>query len=119
LFLYNETIVNCIADSTLSAQQMAELTNMWYQAYSLEQQGLLNNTWYIVGIIFIILFGLLLLGIIVYCAVKSYEGSVSESPFEDAPSSTEASGTAPTKFKKQYQYSVRPYPRAASSLKTN
>lgn len=84
LYLYNQTIVTCIADSTLSALQMAELTNMWYQAYSLEQQGLLNNTWYIIGIVFIVAFGLLVLGITIYCVVKSYEGSVkSASPFDE------------------------------------
>lgn len=125
LYLYNQTVVTCIADSTLTMQQMAELTSMWYQAYSLEQQGLLNNTWYIVGIIFIILFGLLLLGIIVYCAVKSYEGTVSESPFEEPG----GSGVAATPLKNPVQgYQIvsaavtggkgRPYTRSAiSSLK--
>jgi len=72
LYLYNQTIVECIDQSTLSAQQMAELTNMWYTAYQLEQEGRLNSTWYYVGIVFIVLFGVLLLGIVVYCVVINY-----------------------------------------------
>ena len=72
LSLYTQVVVQCVDQSTLTSQQMAELDNMWYTAVQLEQQNRLNDTWYIVGIIFIILFFLLLTGIIVYCFVKNY-----------------------------------------------
>jgi hypothetical protein len=73
LQVYNQTIVECISESTLSSQQMIELTNMWYTAYTLEQQGRLNDTWYIIGIIFIVFFILETLCIIIYCFVKNYD----------------------------------------------
>jgi hypothetical protein len=72
LSLYTQVVVQCVDQSTLTAQQMAELDNMWYTAVQLEQQNRLNDTWYIVGVIFIILFALLLLGIVVYCFVINY-----------------------------------------------
>lgn len=81
LYLYNETIVDCIAASSLSGQQMAELTNMWYSAYSLEQQGLLNNTWYIVGIVFIVLFVLQTAAIVLYCVFTHTGKAREDSPY--------------------------------------
>jgi hypothetical protein len=72
LSLYTQVVVQCVDESTLTAQQMAELENMWYTAVQLEQQNRLNDTWYIVGVVFIILFVALLLGIVVYCFVVNY-----------------------------------------------
>ena len=75
LYLYNETVVNCIEDSSLSTQQMEELIDMWYTAYSLEQAGRLNDNWYIIGIVFIIAFILETIIIIIYCVIKNYDSS--------------------------------------------
>jgi hypothetical protein len=83
LQLYNQTVVECIAESSLSAQQMVELTNMWYTSYTLEQEGRLNDTWYIVGIVFIVAFILETLIIIIYCFVKNYDSFNINSPTED------------------------------------
>jgi hypothetical protein len=82
LSLYTQTVISCVDSSTLTTAQMAELDNMWYTAVQLEQQNLLNNTWYIVGIIFIILFVLLLLGVVLYCFIINY-GKTTKS--EDVP----------------------------------
>jgi hypothetical protein len=78
LSLYTQVVVQCVDQSTLTAQQMAELDNMWYTAVQLEQQNRLSDTWYIVGVIFIILFILLLLGIVVYCFVINYGKATSK-----------------------------------------
>jgi hypothetical protein len=72
LDLYNQTITACIASSTLTMQQMQELENLWATCVSMEQQGTLNNTWYILGIVFIVLFGVLLIGIVIYCVFINY-----------------------------------------------
>lgn len=72
LDLYNQTVVDCIETSTLTNQQMQELESLWATCVSLEQQGLLTNAWYIVAIIFIILFGLLVIALLIYCVFVSY-----------------------------------------------
>ena len=73
LDLYTQLVVSCTQSSTLSLQQMQELEQMWYSAVSLEQQNLLNNTWFIVGIIFICLFILENMILIIWCFVKYYQ----------------------------------------------
>lgn len=78
LFLYNETIVTCVAESTLTTQQMSELINMWYTAYTLEQQGRLNDTWYILGIVFMVLFAVTIFILIIYCIVQYYNRTTTE-----------------------------------------
>jgi Flp pilus assembly protein TadB len=72
LDLYNQTVVDCIESSTLTNQQMQELESLWATCVSLEQQGLLTNAWYIVAIIFIILFGLLVVALLIYCIFINY-----------------------------------------------
>jgi hypothetical protein len=72
LDLYNQTVVDCIESSTLTNQQMQELESLWATCVSLEQQGLLTNAWYIVAIIFIILFGLLVIALLIYCVFVNY-----------------------------------------------
>jgi hypothetical protein len=73
LDLYTQLVISCTQSSTLSLQQMQELEQMWYTAVSLEQQNLLNNTWFIVGIIFICLFVVENMIILIYCFVKHYQ----------------------------------------------
>jgi hypothetical protein len=73
LDLYTQLVISCTQSSTLSLQQMQELEQMWYSAVSLEQQNLLNNTWFIVGIIFICLFILENMILIIWCFVKYYQ----------------------------------------------
>ncbi len=72
LDLYNQTVVDCIEASTLTANQMQELESLWATCVSLEQQGLLTNAWYIVAIIFIILFGISIIAWAVYCVFINY-----------------------------------------------
>lgn len=72
LDLYNQTIVDCITSSTLTNQQMQELESLWASCVSLEQQGLLSQTWYILAIVFIILFGLLVICLVIYCVFVNY-----------------------------------------------
>lgn len=76
LDLYNQTVVDCIESSTLTNQQMQELESLWATCVSLEQQGLLTSAWYIVAIIFIILFGLLVVALLIYCVFVNYTQDV-------------------------------------------
>jgi hypothetical protein len=72
LSLYTLIITECIEESSLNAQQMAELQNFWYQCVSLQEQGLLTDTYFILFIVFLVLFILVLAGLVVYCIIINY-----------------------------------------------
>lgn len=72
LDLYNNTVTQCIESSSLTTSQMQELESLWATCISMEQQGTLSNTWYILAIVFIILFGLLGIGVVLYCIISNY-----------------------------------------------
>lgn len=70
---FDTVISDCIADSNLTAQQMQELNELWDRCLEQERRGRLNDTWYILGIIFIILTIALLIGIVITCFLWSYQ----------------------------------------------
>lgn len=69
---FDEVISDCITNSNLTAQQMQDLNDLWNTCMTQELRGRLGDTWYIVGVIFIVLFIVVLFAWIITCFMWSY-----------------------------------------------
>lgn len=70
---FDQVISDCITMSNLTSQQMTELNELWNRCLTQERRGRLNDTWYILGIIFICLTIILIIVVVVTCFLWSYQ----------------------------------------------
>jgi hypothetical protein len=79
---FNSTIVQCIAASQATSQQITELTNVWLTCVAQAQNGRLGDSWFIAGIFFIITTGVLAIVLAMTCIKLSYETSLQKEEAE-------------------------------------
>lgn len=70
---FDIVVTDCIADGNLTMQEMDDLNCLWDTCVRQARHGRLNDSWYIVGIIFIVLFIVALVILVMTCFLWSYQ----------------------------------------------